>query len=93
MNLIKLLLLAGAAFLIWRMIAPKLRGITDTDKARRMLGVGATASREEIIAAHRRLVAKVHPDAGGSEGLAAELNAARDTLLRTVNGQERGGNP
>lgn len=84
MNLIKLLLLAGAAFLIWRMLAPRLRGVSDTGKARRVLGVGAGASREEIIAAHRRLVAKVHPDAGGSEGLAAELNAARDTLLRAM---------
>jgi len=82
--LLRLLLLAGAAFFFWRMFAPKLRGVSDTDKARRMLGVGAGASREEIIAAHRRLVAKVHPDAGGSEGLAAELNAARDTLLRTM---------
>lgn len=84
MNLIKLLLLAGAAFLLWRMLAPRLRGVSDTDKARRVLGVGTGASREEILAAHRRLVAKVHPDAGGSEGLAAELNAARDTLLRTM---------
>lgn len=90
MNLLKLLLLAGAAFLLWRMFAPTLRGISDTDKARRMLGVGAGATREEIIAAHRRLVAKVHPDAGGSEGLAAELNAARDTLLRTMPGQRSG---
>ncbi len=46
--------------------------------------VSANANREEIIAAHRRLVAKVHPDAGGSEGLAAEINAARDLLLRTT---------
>jgi len=80
--LLKILLLAGAAFMLWRMFAPNLRGVPDADKARRLLGVGASASREEIIAAHRRLVAKVHPDAGGSEGLAAELNAARDTLLK-----------
>ena len=82
--MLKILLLAGAAFFLWRMFAPKLRGVPDVDKARRLLGIGASASREEVIAAHRRLVAKVHPDAGGSEGLAAELNAARDTLLRTM---------
>lgn len=86
MNLLKILLLAGAAFLIWRLIAPKLRGVSDTDKARRLLGVNAAASRDEIIAAHRRLVAKVHPDTGGSEGLAAELNAARDILLKSQGG-------
>lgn len=80
----KILLLIGAAFLLWRFFAPNLRGVTDADKARRLLGVSAGASREEILAAHRRLVAKVHPDAGGSEGLAAELNAARDTLLKQI---------
>ena len=84
MNLLKILLLLGAAFFLWRMLAPKLRGVSDVDKARRVLGVRASASREEIVAAHRRLVAKVHPDAGGSEGLAAELNTARDTLLRSL---------
>lgn len=84
MNLLKILLLLGAAFFLWRMIAPKLRGVSDVDKARRVLGVKSSAGREEIIAAHRRLVAKVHPDAGGSEGLAAELNAARDILLRSL---------
>ncbi|MGE0776381.1 MAG: J domain-containing protein [Sphingomonadaceae bacterium] len=83
MTLLKLLLFAGVAFLLWRMVAPKLRGVSDADRARRILGVRAGASNAEIIAAHRRLVAKVHPDTGGSEGLAAELNAARDTLLRT----------
>jgi DnaJ-domain-containing protein 1 len=82
--LFKILLLIGAAFLLWRFFAPNLRGVTDADKARRLLGVSAGASREEILAAHRRLVAKVHPDAGGSEGLAAELNAARDTLLKQI---------
>lgn len=82
--MLKILLLVGAAFLLWRMFAPKLRGVSDADKARRVLGVGVGASREEILTAHRRLVAKVHPDAGGSEGLAAELNMARDTLLRTL---------
>jgi len=87
--LLKILLLAGAAFLLWRFLAPTLRGVSDADKARRMLGVAPGATREEILAAHRRLVAKVHPDAGGSEGLAAELNTARDTLLRTLAGQQK----
>lgn len=80
--MLKILLLAGVAFFLWRLFAPQLRGVSDSDRAQRLLGVGAGASREEIIAVHRRLVAKVHPDAGGSEGLAAELNAARDILLR-----------
>lgn len=80
----RLLFYAGLALLAWYLLAPRLRGTSDADHARRLLGVGRDATRDEIVAAHRRLVARVHPDLGGSEGLAAELNAARDTLLRSV---------
>jgi hypothetical protein len=51
-------------------------------EARDILGVGPNATREEIQAAYARLIRAVHPDAGGSSGLAARLNAARDTLLK-----------
>ncbi|MDP2259814.1 MAG: molecular chaperone DnaJ [Caulobacter sp.] len=50
--------------------------------AREILGVGEGASREEIQAAYGRLIRAVHPDVGGTSGLAARLNAARDTLLK-----------
>ena len=47
-----------------------------------LLGVGERREpREEIRDAHRRLIAKVHPDAGGSAELAHRVNAARDALL------------
>jgi hypothetical protein len=49
--------------------------------ARRLLGVTEGATIEEIRNAHRRLIAKVHPDTGGSVELAHRVNAARDTLL------------
>lgn len=49
--------------------------------ARALLGVSETASREEIIDAHRRLVAQVHPDRGGTNELVHEANSARDLLL------------
>jgi curved DNA-binding protein CbpA len=49
--------------------------------ARSVLGVGPEASRDEILAAHARLIRRIHPDAGGTDGLAAHLNAARDRLL------------
>ena len=50
-------------------------------QARALLGVPEGASREDIIDAHRRLVAKVHPDRGGTNEQVHEANAARDLLL------------
>ena len=50
-------------------------------EARRILGVGPEATREEIQAAYARLMRMAHPDTGGTAGLAAQLNAARDRLL------------
>ena len=50
-------------------------------RARSLLGVGPEASRDDVIAAHRRLVGLVHPDRGGSKEAMQEANAARDLLL------------
>ncbi|HEX8667524.1 MAG TPA: DnaJ domain-containing protein [Allosphingosinicella sp.] len=55
------------------------------EDARRLLGVPEDASLEEIRAAHRRLISRVHPDAGGSDELAHRVNAARDTLVAQMN--------
>lgn len=59
------------------------------DDARRLLGVTEGASVEEIRAAHRRLIARVHPDAGGSTELAERVNVARDTLVAESNRKAR----
>lgn len=60
---------------------PAASGRMSDDEARRILGVGPDAGREEIQAAYTRLMRSVHPDRGGTAGLAAQLNAARDRLL------------
>jgi len=56
-------------------------GPDELARARALLGVGPEADAGQIRAAHRRLIASVHPDRGGTEALAAQLNAARDLLL------------
>lgn len=50
-------------------------------RARSLLGVGHDATREDIVEAHRRLIATVHPDRGGTSEAVHEANAARDLLL------------
>lgn len=47
-----------------------------------ILGLAEGASEDAIRAAHRRMMRAAHPDQGGSDWLAARLNAARDLLLR-----------
>ena len=50
-------------------------------RARKLLAVREGADRTEILEAHRRLIAMVHPDRGGTNGQVHEANAARDLLL------------
>ena len=60
----------------------KVVGMSPQD-ARAILGVGPQAGAAEVQAAYRRLIKTVHPDKGGTRGLAAQLTAARD-VLRTA---------
>ena len=55
-------------------------------KARKLLQVEEGASAEQIRAAHKQLIAKVHPDRGGSSAKVHDANAARDLLLAELPG-------
>ncbi|MDI1283346.1 MAG: molecular chaperone DnaJ [Reyranella sp.] len=51
------------------------------DEALAVLGLAEGATAEDIKAAHRRLIQRMHPDVGGSADLAARINRAKGVLL------------
>lgn len=56
-------------------------GVMSREEAYAVLGLKAGASAAEVRAAHKRLMKDFHPDLGGSDYIAAKINAAKDVLL------------
>lgn len=86
--MVKLLVIAAVAVFAWKLVTGRWPWEPKTTtraqavfRARKLLGVSAAATREDVLAAHKRLVAMVHPDRGGTNGQVHEANAARDLLL------------
>ena len=61
--------------------APGSSNAMGRSEALAMLGLNDDATKEDIITAHRKLIQKLHPDRGGNDYLAAQINQAKDLLL------------
>lgn len=59
-------------------------GTLSREDALQILGLKDPCSKEEIIEAHRKLMQKLHPDRGGNDFLAAQLNQAKEFLLKDL---------
>jgi len=85
----KLIWLVALGCIAWRVLAGRWPWQARVRKggsfalvhARQLLGVERDAGRREIVEAHRRRIAAVHPDRGGTSDQVHEANAARDLLL------------
>ena len=65
----------------WNYLSAKSPRAKAVSRARVLLGISPKANRTEIFDAHKRLIAMVHPDRGGTNDQVHEANAARDLLL------------
>jgi hypothetical protein len=77
--------------LTWRLFGTRAKQSEqyDLDKARFLLGVSRFDDAERVRARHRTLIAQNHPDKGGSDERARELNEAKDRLLRELEDKAR----
>ncbi len=60
---------------------PSRTGKMTIDEAKEVFGIETIDSVEQITKRHRELMQKIHPDRGGSDYLAAQINQAKDLLI------------
>ena len=90
------LLLLATLLILYRVFSARSRDTTKShpparqealmsaDRAAAILGLAKDCTVDDVIAAHRRLMQKLHPDKGGSAALAQELNEAKRVLLKSL---------
>ncbi len=64
--------------------APNTKTTMDKEQALKIFGFEAVPTKVDIIQRHRELIQKNHPDRGGSDYIAAQINEAKDILLNHV---------
>jgi len=82
---VKLILIVAALVALYyfgRRFLAQPQAPMDRAEAAKLLGIAPNAGPAEVTEAHRRLIAKVHPDTGGSKELATQVNRARDVMMK-----------
>lgn len=87
--------LVPGAFTLWRILgaaksaakmagnfSPKKNDQMTRDEALEVLGLRHDATKADINTAYKRLMAQCHPDKGGSDWMAAQLNEAKQVLTK-----------
>lgn len=62
--------------------SPPLSGKMTVMEAYKILGLTPPVAKQDIVLAHKKLMQKMHPDRGGSDYLASQINLAKDLLLK-----------
>lgn len=57
-------------------------GAMSKEEAALILGIEQSATEQEVKAAYKKMMVKLHPDQGGNDYLASKLNEAREVMLR-----------
>ena len=59
-----------------------IKSVMKAEEAASILGVESDANPDAVKAAHKKLISQLHPDKGGTDYLAAQINDARAVLLK-----------
>jgi len=68
----------------WQSTAANGDSQLSTDAAYAILGLQKGVSKEEVVKAHRSMMQKMHPDRGGSDYLAAQINEAKAVIINQL---------